>query len=327
MIQRREFITLLGAAAARPLAAVAQLSVKRPQIGFLGVATRVAFERNRSGFLQGLRESGYVEGRDIDLIERYADGFVERLPTFIEELVHLKADAILAQSSSAALAVRQFTTTIPIVIATMADPVRLGLIASEARPGGNVTGILVNLDGLPGKQFQLAAELVPAATKIGFLFNLSNRGFAFQRPEIEAAASALRVELVGAGVRSPDELEAAFQSLATNRVGSVMVGQDAMFNGERHRIATLATAARLPWVSGARENAEAGAVISYGVNQRENYRRAATYIDKILKGTKPGELPVELPTKVEMIINLKSARALDLIVPPALLGHADEVIE
>ena len=327
-MKRREFITLLGgAAAAWPLAARAQVSVKRPQIGFLGVATRVAFERNRSGFLQGLRESGYVEGRDIDLIERYADGFVERLPKFTEELVRLKADAILAQSSSTALAVRQFTSTIPIVVATMADPVRLGLIASEARPGGNVTGILVNLDGLPGKQFQLAAELVPAATKIGFLFNLSNRGFAFQRPEIEAAASALRVELVGAGVHSPDELEAAFQLLAMKGVGSVMVGQDAMFNGERHRIATLATAARLPWVSGARENAEAGAVISYGVNQRENYRRAATYIDKILKGTKPGELPVELPTKVEMIINVKSARALDLTIPPALLGHADEVIE
>jgi putative ABC transport system substrate-binding protein len=327
-VRRREFITLLGgAAAAWPLAARAQALVKRPQIGFLAVITRTASERNRSGFLQGLRESGYVEGRDIDLVERYADGFLERLPALIEELVHLKADAILAQSTSAALAVKQFTTTIPILVATMADPVRLGLIASEARPGGNVTGILVNLDGLPGKQFQLAAELVPGATKIGFLVNLRNPGFAFQRPEIEAVASTLRVELVIAGVHSPDDLDAAFQSLAIERVGSVMVGQDAMFNGERHRIAALAAAARLPWVSGARENAEAGAVISYGVNLRENYRRAATYIDKILKGTKPGELPVELPTKVEMVINLKSAKALGLTIPPALLGHANEVIE
>ena len=327
-MKRREFITLIGgAAAAWPLAARAQALVKRPQMGFLGVATRAASERNRSGFLQGLRESGYVEGRDIDLVERYADGFLERLPTITEELVRLKPDAILAQSTSAALVVKQFTTTIPIVVATMADPVRLGLIASEARPGANVTGILVNLDGLPGKQFQLAAELVPGATKIGFLFNLSNPGFAFQRPEIEAVASTLHVELVSAGVRSPDELDAAFQLLAIERVGSVMAGQDGMFTGERHRIATLAAAARLPWVSGARENAEAGAVISYGVNLRENYRRAATYIDKILKGTKSGELPVELPTKVEMVINLKSAKALGLTIPPALLGHADEVIE
>jgi ABC-type uncharacterized transport system substrate-binding protein len=327
-MRRRDFVALLGgAAAAWPIAARAQTLVKRPQIGFLAVISRAASERNRSGFLQGLRESGYVEGRDIDLVERYADGFSERLPPLIEELVHLKADAILAQSTSAALAVKQFTTTIPIVVATMADPVRLGLIASEARPGGNVTGILVNLDGLPGKQFQLAAELVPGATKIGFLVNLRNQGFAFQRPEIEAVASTLRVELVIAGVRSPDDLDAAFRSLAIERVGSVMAGQDAMFNGERHRIAALAAAARLPWVSGARENAEAGAVISYGVNLRENYRRAATYIDKILKGTKPGELPVELPTKVEMVINLKSAKALGLTIPPALLGHADEVIE
>ena len=325
-MRRREFIALLGgAAAAWPLAVRSEAMVKRPQIGFLGVGA--ASERNRSGFLQGLRELGYVEGRDIDLVERYADGFPERLPALIEGLVRLKVDAILAQSSSAALAVKQFTTAIPIVVAVMADPVRLGLIASEARPGENVTGILVNLDGLPGKQFQLAAELVPNATKIGFLANLRNPGFAFQRPEIEAVASKLRVKLVIAGVRSPDDLDAAFQSLAIERVGSVMAGQDAMFNGERHRIAALAAAARLPWVSGARENAEAGAVISYGVNLGENYRRAATYIDKILKGTKPGELPVELPTKVEMVINLKSAKALSLTIPPALLGHADEVIE
>ena len=220
MTTRRTFINLLGgAAAAWPMAVRGQAMVKRPQIGFLGVGA--ASERNRSGFLQGLRESGYVEGRDIDLVERYADGFLERLPTITEELVRLKPDAILAQSTSAALVVKQFTTTIPIVGATMADPVRLGLIASEARPGANVTGILVNLGGLPGKQFQLAAELVPGATKIGFLVNLRNPGFTFQRPEIEAVASTLRVELVIAGVRSPDDLEAAFQSLAIERVGSV----------------------------------------------------------------------------------------------------------
>ena len=201
------------------------------------------------------------------------------------------------------------------------------LVASEARPGGNVTGILVNLEGLPGKQFQLAAELVPGANKIGFLFNLSNPGMTFQRPEIEAAASALAVKVVTAGVRTSDDLDAAFRLLAGERVASVMVGQDGLFVSETPRIAALAAAARLPWVSGNREFAEAGAVISYGVSPPESYRRAATYVDKILKGAKAGDLPVELPTKVEMVINLKSAKALGLTIAPMLLTHADEVIE
>jgi putative ABC transport system substrate-binding protein len=273
-----------------------------------------------------MHEAGYLEGHDFDLVERYADGYLERLSALAEELVRLKPDLILPGSSAIALVVRQFTTTIPIVVGTMADPIRLGLVASEARPGGNVTGILVNIDGLPGKQLQLAAELVPDATKIGFLFDLSNPGMAFQRPEIDAAASALGFKLVTAGARSPDDLDAAFQSLAGEHVGSVMVGQGGIFDNAQSRIGALAAAARLPWVSGL-YYAEAGAVIGYGVDQRENFHRAAAFVVKILKGAKPSDLPVELPTKVGMIINLKSAKALGIAIPPSIMLLADEVIE
>ena len=324
-MRRREFISLLcGAAAAWPL--VARGQQKRPLIGLLSIPSRPVFERDRAAFLRGLSEGGYVEDRDFDLAERYVDGYLDRLPALANELVQLKPNVILAENSSAAIGLRQFTTAIPIVVGVMADPVRLGLVASEARPGGNVTGILVNLDGLPGKLLQLAAELVPGATKIGFLFNLKNPGMAFQRPEIEAAASALGLKVVTAGIGSPDDLDTAFSALTSADVGSVMVGQDGTFYSQRNQIGNLAAAARLPWVSGY-DFAEAGAVIGYGVNLPENFRRAGAFVAKILKGVKPADIPVELPTKVGMVINLKSAKALGLAVSPALLNFSDKVIE
>jgi putative ABC transport system substrate-binding protein len=326
-MRRREFISGFVAAAAWPVAVRAQVAARRPVIAFLAVPTFAAYDRYRGGFLQGLHELGYFEDRNVQLVERYADGFLERLPALAEELVRLKPDVIVAGVSSAAVALRRFTTTIPIVVATMADPIRLGLIASDARPGGNVTGLLVNLDGLPGKQLQVAAELVPGASKIGFLFNISNPGIAFMRSEVETAAAMLGLRVVIAEARSPDDLDMAFHLFATRGVSSVLVAQDSTFNSERSRIAALAGAARLPWVAGQREFAEAGAVISYGINVRESFRRAGTYVDKILKGVPPGELPVELPSNVETVVNLKSAKALGLTVPPALLGRADEVIE
>ena len=322
-MNRRDFITLLGgAAAAWPLAARAETNP--PLIAILSVPSRASTDRD--GFFQGLRELGLREGQNVRLVERYADGIQERLPGLAEELVGLNPDAILTSNSSSAQAVKQFTSSIPIVVALMADPVRLGLVVSEARPSGNVTGILVTLVGLPGKQLQLAAELVQRPGKIGFLFNSDNPGMKFQQPEIEAAASALAVTIITAGVRTPEDLPGAFRLFADEHVAAVMVGQDGMFISEKSRIGALAAATRLPWVSG-RDYAEAGAVIGYGVNLRENYRRAATYVDKILKGARPGDLPVELPVKVEMVINLKSAKALGLTVAPMLLTHADEVIE
>jgi putative ABC transport system substrate-binding protein len=234
---------------------------------------------------------------------------------------------IVVPSSSIALVVKQATTAIPIVVAAMADPERLKLIESDARPGGNVTGILVNLDGLPGKQLEIAVEVMSGASKIGFLFNAANPGIAFLRPELEAAAARLNVKLVRADIRSPDDLDAAFHALAAEHVDIVMVGQDAMLRSEAKLIASLAAAVCLPFMDGQREFAEAGGIISYGISLRENYQRAAYYVDRILKGAKPGELPAELPTKVEMVINRKAARALGITIPPSLLLRADEVIE
>jgi putative tryptophan/tyrosine transport system substrate-binding protein len=326
-MRRREFIATFGGTAAasllRPLAAHAQ--TKRPLVAMLAVSSRASFEGNRSAFLQSLAELGRAEGRDFGFVERFADGVLERLPAFVDELVSLKPDVILAQTSSAALPLARATTTIPIVVAVMAD--RLGLIGSDARPTGNVTGILVNLEGLAGKQLQIAVDAMSGAKKVGLLFNVANPGIAFQRPEFEADASALSTKLVVAEVRLPDDLEAAFRSLAAERVDIVVVCQDSMLTSQRSRIVALASAARLPVMAAFREFAEAGALITYGINVRDNYRRAATYVDKILKGTKVGDLPVELPTKLEMVINLKAAKALGLSVPGTMLTQADQVIE
>jgi putative ABC transport system substrate-binding protein len=327
-MKRRRFLSLLGGAAtAWPILSHAQPSGRRPLIALLSVANPPTFQRYRASLLAGLHQSGLFEGRNIEFVERYADGYLDRLPALAEELVRSKPDVLVAHVTSTALALKQFTTTVPIVVAAMADPLRVGLIKSEARPGGNVTGILINLDGLPGKQLQVAAELVPGATKVGFLFNSSNPGIAFMRAEAEAAASAMGVKLVVAEAGSPRDIDAAFGLLARENVGSVLISQDSTFNSERNRIAALASAARLPLVAGQREYVEAGAVISYGINAAENFRRLGAYIEKILKGTPASELPVELPSSVEMVINLKSAKALGLTVSPAMLGHADEVIE
>ena len=327
-MRRRAFISALGGAAAatliRPRATRAQTS-KRPTVGMLSVAIPATTRSNRNAFLEGMRELGRTEGIDYSFVERYGDGFLERLPALADELVHLNPDVIVAQTSSAAQAAAHATTTIPIVVAVMAD--RLGLIGSDARPTGNVTGTLVNLEGLGGKQLQIAVDAMSGAKKVGLLFNAANPGIAFQRTEFEAAAAALSIDLVIADVRSPDDLDAAFRSLVAERVSIVMVCQDSTLFSQRSRILALASAARLPVMAAQQEFAEAGALVTYGINIHENYRRAATYVDKILKGAKPSDLPVELPTKMEMYINLKAAKALGLSVPGTLLTQADKVIE
>jgi putative ABC transport system substrate-binding protein len=328
-MRRREFIATFGSAAAasllRPLAARAQPSVKRPLVAMLTVGSRAASEGYRTAFLQGLLDLGRSEGVDFGFAERSADGFLERLPPLASELVALKPDVIVAQTSSAALPLARVTNTIPIVVVVMAD--RLGLIGSDARPTGNVTGILVNLEGLGGKQLQIALDAVPGATTVGLLFNAANPGIAFQRSEFEAAASALSVKLVIGEIHSPDDLEPALRSLLAARVGIVVVSQDSTLTSQRSRIVALASAARVPVTAGIGAFAEEGALLTYGVNINENYRRAATYVDKILKGAKAGDLPVELPTKLELIVNLKAAKALGLSVPGTLLAQADKVIE
>jgi len=274
-----------------------------------------------------MRELGYVEGMDVDFEYRYADGDSERFPALAEELVRLNPDVIVASNPASTLAVKHATTTIPIVAATLTDPVGLGLVASHARPGGQVTGILVNLDGLPGKLLEILREVVPGAVRIGVLINVNEPSDTIQLRDAEAAALALPVKLVPAEARTPADLDAAFQLLQREHVDASSVLRDGMFLNERQRIATLAAAARLPAIYSFREHVEVGGLISYGINLRESWRRAAYYVDKILKGAKPGDLPVELPTKVELVINRQTAKALGITFPQSILLRADDVVE
>ena len=324
-MKRREFISLIGGAAfVLPSAVLAQVSPGRPLIAVLGAGSAGTLV---SDFSQGLQELGYVEGRNIDIVYRYADGDQERLPLLADELVRLKPDVIVTGSTDATLAVKQATAAIPIVSTALTDPVAFGLVESQARPGRQVTGILTTLESLPGKQLELALELVPGATKIGMLLNTKNRVHAPQQRDVKAAANALRVTLVPIDIRAANELNAGFQTLVRERVELVLMLADALFYSERRQIADLAAAAQLPSMYTYREYAIAGGLVTYGINLRESSRRAAAYVDKILKGSKPGDLPVEFPTKLEMVLNLKTAKALGITIPPVVLARADEVIE
>jgi putative tryptophan/tyrosine transport system substrate-binding protein len=323
-MRRREFISLIGGAAAGwPLAPFAQALDKRPRrIGYLGGSSRAAAAPSVVAFLEGMRAHGYVEGRDIEMDYRWAEGHLERLPTLAEELVRSKIDLILAAVVQAAVAASDATKTIPIVCPLLVDPVRLGLIKSDARPGGNVTGLLLLVEGLPGKQLELVLDLIPGARKIGLAVNPDNLSNLSQRRELETAAAAKAIKIVSIEARTPEDVDAIFPTLASERVDAVIV-----LYSERGRIAESAMAVRLPAVYGFREHVDDGGLISYGINLPENSRRAADYAVKILKGAKPDDLPVEFPTKLELVINLKTARALGIDVAPTLIARADEVIE
>jgi putative tryptophan/tyrosine transport system substrate-binding protein len=326
-MQRRQFITLIGSAAAWPLAVRAQGPRSGPLIAWLSGGARANGQFAIDAFLQGMRDLGYIEGRDFDIIYRFADGYAERLPAFAEELVRLKPNVILAPATGQAVAAKNATTTIPIVTPALADAVHLGLVASEARPGGNVTGITPYVAHLPAKQMELAREVVPGARRIGVLNDINDPKAAPQWQELEAAGHGLGVSVVAAKVRTPDDLVSAIQSLANQQLDVAIVLQTTMLLDGRQKIAALAEAMRLPMIYGYREHVVAGGLISYGIDLRDCFRRAAVYVHKILHGTTPGDLPVEFPTKLELIINLKAARALSLDVSPMLLARADEVIE
>ena len=327
-MRRREFITLLGgAAAAWPLVARAQTAVKRPLIAFLQSGSKETTAFWASAFSEGMRALGYVEGQSYDIVYRFANEDFARLPALAEELVQLKPDVIVASVAASALAAKRATQSIPIITPILADPVKLGLVASYARPGGNVTGIMTLVEGLSGKQVDIALELIPAATKLGVLFNTTNPTNMAQRQEIEAAGAAKGIKVVAAEARTKGDLDPAFTSLITASVEAVIVVRDTMLLGERVRIAELAAAAHLPTVSSIDEEVKAGGLIAYGVSIPANVRRAAYFVDKILKGAKASDLPVEFPTKVELVINLKTAKALGISIPPTLLARADEVIE
>jgi putative tryptophan/tyrosine transport system substrate-binding protein len=327
MTSRRKFITLLGGAAAVwPVAAQAQQAA-RPLIVFLAAGSKAANMRIYSGFPQGMRELGYLENRDYMFEPRYADGNVTRLPALANELLQLKPNMILAGPSVAVVAAKQATDTIPIVGINMTNPVGLGLVRSEARPGTNVTGILTRLEGLSAKQLEVAHDLLPGVAKIGLLGDVGDPSTPMQQHETEAAAGKLKLNFISVQVPAADAIEEAFETFGRERVGLVVVFGSVMFLTARRQIAALGLAARLPTICQFREHVEDGSLISYGINLRENYRRGAYFVDRILKGEKPGDLPIEFPTKVELVINVAVAKALRLAIPPTLLARADEVIE
>jgi ABC-type uncharacterized transport system substrate-binding protein len=328
-MRRREFITLLGGAAgmAWPLRAVAQVSGRRPLVAWLSLGERTASWGFVQSFLQGMRDFGYAEGGNFDFVPRFADGYIERLPLLAQELVQLRPSVILAPASGPAVAAKAATATIPIVSPALADAVHLGLVASVSRPGGNVTGITPYVEGLPAKQMELAREVVPGAARVGVLANLSDPKAPPQLQELEAAGRELGVKVVAADASVPDDLERAFRTLADQRIDVVVVLQTSMLLSERRRIAALAATARLPAVYGYREHVDDGGLISYGVDLRACFRRGAYYVHKILNGVAPGDLPIEFPTNLELVINLKTANALGLAVSPTLIARADEVIE
>ena len=330
-MRRRDFIVSGGAATmAWPAAAYAQqpaVPVKRPLVGYLTTSSKPGTERYRGAYLHGMRELGYEQGRNFVFEDRYADGNANRLPKLAEELVRLKSDVILTSPTTAAIAMKRATSHIPIVGVLLTDPVGAGLVESEARPRTNVTGILSRVEGLPGKVLELALELVPGAGRIGILVNVQNPSNVIQRRELEAAAAKFGVILTAAEVQPGDDLHPVFAMFVRERVSIVVVLGDAFFFINSRRIAAYALASRLPTLLGNREHVEDGGLMSYAVSQREIFRRVAHYVDRILKGERPADLPVEFPTKVELVINLTTAKAIGLAVPPALLLRADEVIE
>jgi ABC-type uncharacterized transport system substrate-binding protein len=325
-MRRREIIALLGGATAWPFAARAQTPARRPLVGFLSAVSKERNVRMTDAFAQGLRELGFVEGRDFEVVSPFAEGHLDRLPSLAHELVELNPSVILAAVTAAVVALKKWTDTVPIVCPLLGDPIRLGLIASMARPEGNVTGVSFRTEGLVGKQLELALQLIPTATQIGFVVNVASP-VVLDRDEIKGVAEKVGVKLVPAEVRAPNDLKGAFDALTSAGVQAVVVQVDGLFYNERQLIAELAANARLPTVYGFRDHVDAGGLISYGVNLAACFHRSATYVVNILKGAKPGELPVEFPTKLELVINLSAAKSLGLTLPPTLLAVADEVIE
>ena len=329
-MNRRAFLTTIGAGLVlAPLAVEAQPAGKVPRVGvlFAGSRSDPAFQRAVDAFQQGLVELGYVEGQSIAIEYREAQGKYERLPDLAAELVRLKVDVIVGATVPTIQAARQATKTIPIVMTLIADPVATGLVANVARPAGNITGLSTMAPDLMGKQLELLREVLPKASRVAVLWNPANPSNALQLREAQDAARALGVRLQPLEVRDPTEFEKAFAAMTRERAGALLVLSDSTLLTQRERIADLAAKSRLPAVSGMRAHAEAGGLIAYGANIFDIWRRAATYVDKILKGAKPGDLPVEQPTKFELVINLKTAKALGLTIPQALLIRADEIIQ
>jgi putative tryptophan/tyrosine transport system substrate-binding protein len=328
-MRRREVIDLLATIAVCPQTVLGQTAKKRPVVAWLGFAPKGTplIEGYLDQFLTGMRELGDTEGRDFEMVYRSADFHPERLPGLAAELVQLNPDVILVGATIQAVAAKQATDKIPIVVPVLADPILFRFAENDARPPGNVTGITPYVKGLPAKQLELAREVVPRATRIGLLDDVTDPKAHPQRREIEAAGQAMEIKIVPAEVRTSADIGSAYEALSASGVEVVVVEQSNMLLNARSQIAEAATARMLPTVYGYREHVEAGGLISYGVNLGWCFHRAASYVDRILKGAKPSELPVEFPTNLQLLINLKTAKALKLDISRTLLDRADEVIE
>jgi putative ABC transport system substrate-binding protein len=326
-MDRRAFLgTVAGGFLAAPLAAEAQKARKVYSIGYLGLGSSFAGP-SRTAFYQGLKEHGWIEGQNFVLTTRFAQFKSERLRELVAELVQRKVDVLVVSTAEAALAAKHGTRTIPIVAVDPADAVAIGLVASLARPGGNVTGLSYLGSELIPKQMELLKEAVPSLSRMAALSNPANPTHAPRLRAADIAAQGLRVRLELIEARTPSELNKAFATMRRARVGGVLVLTDPMFNAEGRRLAQLASTSGLPAMYGFRTWVDAGGLMSYGPNLPDLYHRAAVYVDKILKGAKPADLPIEQPTKFELVINLKTAKALGLTISPSLLSRADEVIQ
>jgi ABC-type uncharacterized transport system substrate-binding protein len=326
-IERRKFLaTLGGAAAVWPLAARAQQPGKPPTIGFMGSTTSPVAAQWVASFVQRLRELGWLEGRDVAIEYRWAEGRDERAAEIAAEFVRRKVDVIVTSGTGMVLAAKQATSVIPIVFAAAGDPVGTGLVASLARPGGNVSGLSSQTAETAGKRLELLREIVPGLRRLAILANVSNPLAVLDMREVQGAARTLGLEVITSEIRRGEDIVPVFEAL-NGRKEALYVVFDALVNTHRIRINTLALAARLPTMHALREGVEAGGLMSYGPNFPDQFRRAADYVDKILRGAKPADIPVEQPTKFDLIINLTTAKALGLEMPPTLLARADEVIE
>ena len=325
-MRRREFITLVGGAAAWPLAARAQQLAKQRTIGFLGSSTPLAMSQWVAAFVQRLRDLGWIEGRTVTIEYRWAEGRSSRAAEIAAEFVQLKVEVIVTYGTPPVLAAKQETSVIPIVFAAANDPVGAGLVASLARPDGNVTGLSVQQVDAAGKRLGLLREVVPGLRRLAIMANIGNPGAALEMGEAQAAARTLGLEVTTIEIRRGEDIAPGFDTLK-GQAEALYVCTDPLVITNRARIQTSATGARLPTVYNSREYVETGGLMSYGPNFLDQWRRTAEIVDKILRGAKPGDIPVEQPTKFDLVLNLTTAKVLGLTIPSTLIARADEVIE
>ena len=326
-MQRRAFIAALGSSAAWPMVARPQQPAKDFRIGMLGASGDYRAFGFWAAFVKALRELGWIEGKNFVFEHRFANDRPDHLSELATELVALNVDMIVTAGTSASLAAKQATSTIPIVVTAAGDPLGSGLVTSLAQPGGNITGLSLMAPDLGGKRLELLKEIVPLVSRVAVLWNSTNPYSATSFKETQSAAQILKVDIQSLGVKGPDDLNGAFRAIKSQNPDALIAIEDPLTVGHRQSIVDFVTMRRLPAIYGLREFVQVGGLMAYGAVLADLFRRSAGYVDKILKGAKPGDLPVEQPTKFELIINLKAAKEIDLQVPMPMLARADEVIE